>query len=54
MNEMYSVTEREAFFYGFRLGVRLMVNYTEEDENKLNGFRLGVRLMAYLKWLVED
>lgn len=24
MNEMYSVTEREAFFYGFRLGVRLM------------------------------
>ena len=24
MNEMYSVTEREAFSYGFRLGVRLM------------------------------
>ena len=23
-NEMYSVTEREAFSYGFRLGVRLM------------------------------
>lgn len=26
MNEMYSVTEREAFFYGFRLGVRLMAD----------------------------
>ena len=25
MNEMYSVTEREAFSYGFRLGARLMV-----------------------------
>ena len=25
MNEMYNVTEREAFSYGFRLGVRLMV-----------------------------
>ena len=24
VNEMYSVTEREAFSYGFRLGVRLM------------------------------
>ena len=24
MNEMHSVTERDAFFYGFRLGVRLM------------------------------
>ena len=24
MNEMYSVTERDAFSYGFRLGVRLM------------------------------
>ncbi len=25
MNEMYSVSERDAFSYGFRLGVRLMV-----------------------------
>ena len=25
MNEMYNVTERGAFSYGFRLGVRLMV-----------------------------
>ena len=25
VNEMYSVTERTAFSYGFRLGVRLMV-----------------------------
>ena len=24
VNEMYSVTERDAFSYGFRLGVRLM------------------------------
>ena len=24
MNEMYSVSERDAFSYGFRLGVRLM------------------------------
>ena len=24
MNEMYSITERDAFSYGFRLGVRLM------------------------------
>ena len=24
MNEMHSVTERDAFAYGFRLGVRLM------------------------------
>ena len=24
MNEMHSITEREAFSYGFRLGVRLM------------------------------
>ena len=23
-NEMYSVTERDAFSYGFRLGIRLM------------------------------
>ena len=25
MNEMHSITERDAFSYGFRLGVRLMV-----------------------------
>lgn len=25
MNEMYSVSERDAFSYGFRLGIRLMV-----------------------------
>ena len=25
MNEMYSVSERDAFSYGFRLGVRLMI-----------------------------
>jgi len=25
MNEMYNVTERDAFSYGFRLGTRLMV-----------------------------
>ena len=24
MNEMHSITERDAFSYGFRLGVRLM------------------------------
>ena len=24
MNEMHSITERDAFFYGFRLGVQLM------------------------------
>ena len=36
MNEMYNVTEREAFSYGFRLGVRLMseaflTNFGEDD-----------------------
>ena len=36
VNEMYNVTEREAFSYGFRLGVRLMseaflTNFGEDD-----------------------
>ena len=36
LNEMYNVTEREAFSYGFRLGVRLMseaflTNFGEDD-----------------------
>ena len=36
MNEMYNMTEREAFSYGFRLGVRLMseaflTNFGEDD-----------------------
>ena len=36
MNEMYNVTERDAFSYGFRLGVRLMseaflTNFGEDD-----------------------
>ena len=36
MNEMYNVTEREAFSYGVRLGVRLMseaflTNFGEDD-----------------------
>ena len=36
MNEMHSVTERDAFSYGFRLGVQLMAEVfvlpIEEDE----------------------
>ena len=36
-NEMHSVTERDAFAYGFRLGVRLMAESfllpMGEDEN---------------------
>ena len=37
MNEMHSITERDAFSYGFRLGVQLMVESflqpIGEDEN---------------------
>ena len=37
MNEMHSITERDAFSYGFRLGVRLMseafLQPIGEDEN---------------------
>lgn len=37
MNEMHSITERDAFSYGFRLGVRLMAESflqpMGEDEN---------------------
>ena len=37
MNEMHSVTERDAFAYGFRLGARLMAEAfllpMREDEN---------------------
>ena len=37
MNEMYSITERDAFSYGFRLGVQLMAEAfllpLGEDEN---------------------
>ena len=37
MNEMYSITERDAFSYGFRLGVQLMAESfllpLGEDEN---------------------
>ena len=37
MNEMHSITERDAFAYGFRLGVRLMAEAfllpMGEDEN---------------------
>ena len=37
MNEMHSITERDAFSYGFRLGVRLMAEAfllpLGEDEN---------------------
>ena len=37
MNEMHSITERDAFSYGFRLGVQLMaesfLQLIGEDEN---------------------
>ena len=38
MNEMHSITERDAFSYGFRLGVQLMAEAfllsLGEDENR--------------------